>query len=96
MNLVLPKFFSALGSKMTKIKNLCSLVALLLLISGGAWAQSTANYAFTTNATGSLALLSDGTTAVDMTTGTTQLVGSLSDSTVSSVFNIGFNSSKII
>jgi len=91
MNLVLPTFFSALGSKMTKIKNLCSLVALLLLISGGAWAQSTANYAFTTNATGSLALLSDGTTAVDMTTGTTQLVGSLSDSTVSSVFNIGFN-----
>ena len=91
MNLVLPTFVSALGSKMTKIKNLCSLVALLLLVSSGTWAQSTANYAFSTNATGSLALLSDGTTAVDMTTGTTQLVGSSSDATASSVFNIGFN-----
>jgi hypothetical protein len=54
-------------------------------------AQSTANYTFATNATGSLALLSDGTTAVDMSTGTTQLHGAGADENASAVTNIGFN-----
>ena len=67
-------------------------MALLLLISSGAWAQSTANYAFSTNTTGSLALLSDGTTAVDMTTGTTQLVAAGLDDTASSITNLNLSS----
>lgn len=53
-------------------------------------AQSTANYAFTTNTTGSLGLDMNGN-VVDMTTGTTQLVAPAQDATVSSVFNIGFD-----
>ena len=63
---------------------------LQFLFVGGAWGQSTANYAFTTNATGSLALDANGN-AVDMTTGTTQLVAAAQDATVSSVTSIGFN-----
>lgn len=54
------------------------------------WGQSTANYAFTTNTTGSLALDMNGN-AVDMSTGTTQLVAAASDQGVSSLTNIGFN-----
>jgi len=59
-------------------------------IGNNTWAQSTANYVFTTNATGSLAADMNAT-AIDMTTGTTQLVAASSDSGVSSATNIGFN-----
>lgn len=52
---------------------LCLLV-LSLALGQGVKAQSTANYAFTTNSTGSLALDASGN-AVDMSTGTTQLYG---------------------
>ena len=52
--------------------------------------QSTANYAFSTNTTGSLALDANGN-AIDMSTGTTQLVLAGSDQGVSAVTNIGFN-----
>ena len=52
--------------------------------------QSSANYAFSTNTTGSLAADANGN-VLDMTTGTTQLVAPLSDATASSVTNIGFN-----
>lgn len=62
----------------------------ILLFSSMGWGQSTANYAFTTNATGSLALDMNGN-VVDMTTGTTQLVASDLDDASSSVTNIGFN-----
>ena len=53
-------------------------------------AQSTANYTFTTNTTGSLGLDMNGNT-VDMSTGTTQLVASAQDATASSVLTIGFD-----
>ena len=86
----LPNFLAALVSKIATFKNLSALV-LLMLLSGGAWGQSTANYTFATNATGSLALLADGTTAVDMTTGSTTLVAASSDAGISAVTNIGFN-----
>ena len=63
----------------------------VLLCSGLLQAQtSTALYTFSTNTTGSLALLSDGTTAVDMSTGTTQLVAAGNDSAVSALSSIGF------
>ena len=90
MKRTLPKFLAALVSKITPFKNLSALVVLLLMFSGSAWGQSSANYTFTTNATGSLALDANGN-AVDMTTGTTQLVGAGLDATASSVTNIGFD-----
>lgn len=62
----------------------------LLLSTGFGFAQSSINYAFTTNTTGSLALDANGN-AVGMTSGSTQLVGSLSDTTASAVNNFGFN-----
>ena len=52
--------------------------------------QSTANYAFSTNATGSLALDVNGN-AIDMSTGTTQLIAAGLDATASLVSNIGFD-----
>jgi hypothetical protein len=72
-----------------KTKYLTSCLLVLLFSSMG-WGQSTANYAFSTNATGSLALDANGN-SVDMSTGTTQLVGAASDFTASSVTNIGFD-----
>lgn len=53
-------------------------------------AQSTANYAFSTNTTGSLGLDMNGN-VVDMSTGTTQLVAADLDDNASAVTNIGFN-----
>ncbi len=53
-------------------------------------AQSTANYAFTTNTTGSLGLDMNGN-VVDMTSGTTQLVAADLDNGASAVTNIGFD-----
>ncbi len=75
------------------------LIALAIMVvagsSSGAWAQSTANYAFTTNTTGSLALDANGNT-VDMTTGTTTLLdatsnGGLVDDFSSALAGIGFS-----
>ena len=43
MKPTLPTFLSALGSKLTSFKNLSALVVLLLM-SGGVWGQSCANY----------------------------------------------------
>jgi len=83
---------NALVSKTTSCKKSSALlVMLLLLFSGSVVGQSSANYAFSTNASGSLALLADGTTAVDMTTGTTQLVAAGLDATASLATNIGFD-----
>ena len=65
-------------------------VLFVLATSGGALGQSTANYAFSTNTTGSLALDANGN-AIDMTTGTTALVAAGQDSYTSAVTNIGFN-----
>ena len=66
------------------------LLFVQFLFVGGACGQSTANYTFSTNTTGSLALDANGN-AIDMTTGTSQLVAASSDATVSSVTSIGFN-----
>lgn len=52
-------------------------------------AQSTANYAFTTNTTGSLGLDANAN-VVDMTSGTTQLIGADVDDNSSSATAIGF------
>jgi hypothetical protein len=70
---------------MKKVLLLLSLVA----VSFCSFAQSTANYAFSTNTTGSLALDANGN-AVDMSTGTTQVIGADLDDLSSSAINIGF------
>jgi hypothetical protein len=71
---------------MKKLFTLLMMLALTVV-----HAQSTANYTFTTNSTGSLADVSG--TAVDMSTGTTQLVGPGLDATASGVtaIAIGFD-----
>ncbi|MFZ4414775.1 MAG: beta strand repeat-containing protein, partial [Bacteroidales bacterium] len=69
-------------------KSLLFLFAMVFSLVG--WGQSTANYTFSTSTTGSL-VLDANTNAVDMSTGTTQLIAPSSDATVSSVTNIGFN-----
>ena len=63
---------------------------MMLIFNQLSWAQSTANYTFTTNNTSSLALDANGNT-VDMSSGTTQLVGADLDDSSSSITNIGFN-----
>ena len=65
-------------------------VAFCLLASVGLWGQSTANYTFATNATGSL-VLDANSNAIDMSTGTTQLVAAGLDANASAVTNIGFD-----
>ena len=87
--------FTSLSSKIKVFKNFSALVVVFLLLSGGAWGQSTANYAFTTNSTGSLALDANGN-VIDMTTGTSVLLDRTSgsgfpDDIASSVVAIGFN-----
>ncbi|MCG2611374.1 T9SS type A sorting domain-containing protein [Flavobacterium sp. SM15] len=67
-----------------------AVMLLAVLFVQGSFGQSTANYAFTTNATSSLALDANGNT-VDMSSGTTQLVGAGLDAAASVVTNIGFN-----
>ena len=68
----LPPSFS---SKFLKGKWLVSLMLLVCMTFGhSAWAQSVANYAYSTSTSGSLALDKDGN-AIDMSTGTTQLYG---------------------
>ena len=63
---------------------------LSVIIGQKGWAQSTANYAFSTNALGSLALDMNGN-AVDMSAGTTTLVANSLDQSASAATNIGFN-----
>ena len=82
------------GSPPTSRSKTSWLVMLLLLLTVSVghrtWAQSTANYVFSTNTTGSLA--SDlNSNAIDMSTGTTQLVAADLDDTSSAVTNIGFD-----
>jgi hypothetical protein len=76
----------------TKKRNYLSFLTVFVMLFSFvfAQAQSTANYAFNTNTTGSLALDANGN-AIDMTTGATQLVVAASDQGVSTVTNIGFN-----
>ncbi len=77
----------------TKLKkNILSFAMIFLALFSFVFtqAQSTANYAFSTNTMGSLALDTNANT-VDMSTGTTQLVAASSDATASVVNNIGFN-----
>ena len=62
----------------------------LLLSTGFGFAQSTANYVFSTNTTSSLGLDANGN-AIDLSTGTTPLVSFGSDQGVSALTNIGFN-----
>jgi|GEM_PF-1257355 len=68
------------------------LLFLLTLIVGSFCvnAQSSANYAFATNNNGSLAL-DVNSNAIDMSSGTTQLVAASQDETASAVTNIGFD-----
>lgn len=56
----------------------------------GSFAQSTANYAFSTDITASLVLDANGNT-IDMGTGTSQLLGPNIDDQSANVTNIGFN-----
>lgn len=66
------------------------LIVMLMAMNHSVWAQSSANYTFATSTTGSLALDMNGG-AVDMSAGTTQLVGPGLDAAVSAVTNIGFD-----
>ena len=82
------------GSPPTSRSKTSWLVMLLLLLTVSVghrtWAQSTANYVYSTSTTGSLALDKDGN-AVDMSTGTTQLYGAGVDTyTNAGVQNFGF------
>ncbi|MFM7014723.1 MAG: hypothetical protein ACKOX3_00195, partial [Bacteroidota bacterium] len=65
-------------------------VITTLTSSNWVYGQSSANYTFSTNATGSLALDMNGN-ATDMSTGTTSLMAAGNDDAASSVANIGFN-----
>jgi hypothetical protein len=71
------------------LTRLCFVVGLLGS-SGLAYGQSSANYTFSTNTTGSLAL-DMNSNAVDMSTGTTQLVGAGLDATASVLTNFSFD-----
>lgn len=66
------------------------LIVILMAMNHSVWAQNSANYTFATSTTGSLALDMNGG-AVDMSTGTTQLIGPGLDAAVSAVTNIGFD-----
>ncbi|MEZ0005781.1 hypothetical protein ABH942_001138 [Flavobacterium sp. 28YEA47A] len=66
------------------------LIVMLMAMNHSVWAQNSANYTFATSTTGSLALDMNGG-AVDMSTGTTQLIGAGLDATASAVTNIGFD-----
>lgn len=66
------------------------LIVMLMAMNHSVWAQNSANYTFATSTTGSLALDMNGG-AIDMGTGTTQLVGAGLDATASAVTNIGFD-----
>ena len=66
------------------------LMFLFVTFGQKAFAQSTANYAFSTNVTGSLAA-DMNSNAIDMTTGTTQLVAADTDDASSAATAIGFN-----
>ncbi|WP_344817426.1 fibronectin type III domain-containing protein, partial [Flavobacterium cheonanense] len=67
-------------------------LALLFFVlgNGNVWGQSTANYVFTTNTTSSLALDRNGN-AVDMTSGTTSIIGSSQDNPTAVSASIGFD-----
>jgi len=66
------------------------LVMLSLLAGKNATAQSMANYTFATNTNGSLAL-DMNSNAIDMSTGTTQLLAASSDDNASAATGIGFD-----
>ncbi|SEJ38963.1 hypothetical protein SAMN05660918_0200, partial [Flavobacterium terrigena] len=83
-------FMSTFTSLFENFKCMALIMFMMLTTGQLSWAQSTANYAFTTNATSSLALDASGN-AVDMSSGTTQLVGPGLDAAASAVTNIGFN-----
>jgi len=73
-----------------KRASLTLLMMLCLLAGKNVVAQSSANYTFMTNTDGSLAL-DMNSNAIDMSTGTTQLVSSSNDQGTSSLTNIGFD-----
>ena len=81
---------SAFTSLFGKFKCMALIMFMILTLGQLSWAQSTANYAFTTNTTGSL-VLDANANAVDMSSGTTQLVAADLDDSASPVTNIGFN-----
>ena len=83
-------FNRAFTSLFGKFKCMALIMFMLLAFSQLSWAQSTVNYAFTTNTTGSLALDANAN-AVDMSVGTTQLVAADLDDSASLVTNIGFS-----
>ncbi len=66
------------------------LTLLMIFLSSWGWGQSAANYAFTTNTTGSLVLDANGNT-VDMSSGTTTVAGASIDNAGPYSANIGFN-----
>lgn len=75
----------------TRCVKILSVFLLALLTGVGLQGQnSTANYTFATNTTGSL-VLDANSNAIDMSTGTTQLVAANSDDVASSVTTIGFD-----
>src|SRR5690606_6165371 len=84
------------NSPVGKVKdaNSCLILHLLcflfMAMGSVSWAQSSANYAFATGTTGSLVVDMNGN-SIDMSTGTTTLVGPGLDANASPLTNIGFD-----
>lgn len=74
----------------TSFKGFLLMIVFALFANMSVQGQSTANYAFSTSATGSL-VTDANSNAIDMTTGTTQLVAAGTDDGSSIVNSIGFN-----
>jgi hypothetical protein len=83
----LPSSYNSVGRKSWL---LFLFMLLSMAIGQKTFSQSTVNYAFSTNATGSLAFDANGN-VVDMSTGATALVATAIDQGASAVTNIGFN-----
>lgn len=77
-------------SRLAKSSRISLFFIVMLMAMNSVWAQNSANYTFATNTTGSLALAMNGT-AIDMSAGTTQLVGPGLDAAASAITNIGFD-----
>ena len=73
------------------MKKLFTLLIVLLLWAGSSWAQSTANYVASNGTNGSLAL-DMNSNVIDMSTGTTSLLGSGIDDTQSALTNLNLAS----
>lgn len=74
----------------TKIKKITVALLLFFVFTNKVYSQSSANY-YVSSGTGFSLTTGYGGTAINMTTGTTSLIGAGADATASVVTNIGFD-----